>query len=66
MYFPSLLWIFPLCLSDEVMLTLTGGSRSVVCHLVTAECPVQTAGEWSIGLEGREGGGKKGWLLEKL
>lgn len=28
---------FPLCLSDEVLLTLTGDSRNAVSPLVTAE-----------------------------
>ena len=56
MYFPSLLWIFPLCLSDEVVLTLTRGIHNAVSLLVTAELPVQRAGGRSTGCERREWG----------
>lgn len=41
------------------MLTLTGGSHSAGSHLVTAEQPVQRAGECRIRLGGREG--RRGW-----
>lgn len=40
---------FPLCLSDEVTLTLTRGSHSTVSHLVTVECSVQRAVEQNKG-----------------
>lgn len=51
MHFSMIFMDFPLCLNDEVMLTLTRGCHSSVFHvgsLMTVELPIQTAGEWTI------------------
>lgn len=66
MHFPSLLWIFPPCLSDEVTLTLTRAVTAVylnVGSLVTMAFPDQTLSSGVQDLRGWSKGWGRHWCL---